>query len=556
MDFNKISKTYTNPIIPGFYPDPSICRVGDDYYLVNSSFEFFPAIPIWHSKDLVHWEQIGNAIDREEQGLRLNNVNVSGGVQACTIRYNDGTFYITSTCVEPKWPSNNYNFIVTAKDPKGPWSKVHYLDNAPGIDSSLFFDNGKAYYHANCQKIGRAFGDMEIWIQEIDLENFKLVGDRHRVWDGCGGIHPEGPHIYKRNGYYYLLIAEGGTGYTHTVTMAKSKNVFGPYKSIERNPILSHKHLNKSYGITATGHADLVETQNGDWYMVCLATRSYYKENSFGELGDISNLGRESFMVPMIWDDDDGPKVDTPYAVVEFEHPFPNLKPHILPKQSSLSLFETKKLEYFWNTIRNQKNDFFEIDTDKKQLIMQMSEHDITEDLTNVSWIGRRQTSWIFDASTKLTADLDNKDQSGITCFYNYKCNIKFYLTKEDGKFKLNLSSIRPNKTELQKDSESNNVYVKNKSINPIEETLLKSIEVNSNTIYLKVFGEGLNYNFYYAENPNEWIEYMTDVDGSNLNPHTGHGHTGSYVAMFGYSPCKNNNNVRFDYFEYSDYEK
>lgn len=193
MNYYDEQKTFSNPILPGFYPDPSICRVGDDYYLVNSSFEYFPAIPIWHSKDLIHWEQIGNAIDRKEQGLRLDDVAVSGGIQACTIRYHEGVYYITSTCVEREWPRLDYNFIITATDPAGPWSEVHYLQDAPGIDSSLFFDtDGKAYFHANrTRKNATHNGDSEIWVQEIDLETFELVGERHGLWHGTGGNFPE-----------------------------------------------------------------------------------------------------------------------------------------------------------------------------------------------------------------------------------------------------------------------------------------------------------------------------------------------------------------------------
>ena len=199
---------FKNPIIPGFFPDPSIIRVEDDFYLINSSFEYFPAIPIWHSKDLVHWRQIGNAVDRKSQKLDLSNLDCSKGVQAASIRYHKGTYYITSTRIQNDWPRDDYHFIMYTNDINGPWSEVIYLKDAYGIDSSLFFDDDKAYFIANRQKPNlEDGGDTEIWIQEIDLGSFTLVGEKHSLWDGTGGIFPEGPHIYKRNGYYYLLIA-------------------------------------------------------------------------------------------------------------------------------------------------------------------------------------------------------------------------------------------------------------------------------------------------------------------------------------------------------------
>ncbi len=259
---SKQKMKFHNPIISGFYPDPSICRVGDDYYLVNSSFEYFPAIPVWHSRDLVHWELISHAIDRVEQGLKLDAVSPSGGVQAPTIRYHQGVFYITSTCVGKAWPRLDYHFIVFATDPHGPWSAVHYIQNAPGIDCSLFFDeDGQCYFLANREKLlAKQGGDTEIWISRFDVTTFQLMGEQIALWDGTGGNFPEGPHLYKRHGGYYLLIAEGGTCHFHTVTMARSQNIFGPYVPYERNPVLTHKHLHRTYPIQNVGHADLVET--------------------------------------------------------------------------------------------------------------------------------------------------------------------------------------------------------------------------------------------------------------------------------------------------------
>ncbi len=531
-------KTFKNPIISGFYPDPSICRVGEDYYLVNSSFEFFPSIPVWHSKDLVNWTQITNAIDRKEQGLKLD-VNVSGGVQACTIREHNGTFYITSTCVGKTWPSLEYNFIITAKNPAGPWSEVHYLEDAPGIDSSLFFDDdGKAYFHANRQKLSTdVLSDAEIWIQEIDLEKFELIGEKHILWDGYGGIYPEGPHIYKKDGYYYLLIAEGGTLHFHTVTMARSKNLFGPYEASPRNPILSHKHLHRTYPIHNVGHADIVETQNGEWYMVCLGSRprgGYYGDEnltfSFG--GYYRNLGRETFLAPMVWEDEFGPIVSPLTGKIEEEYPFPDLQPSFAHSKSVCSHFDDEKLELFWCAIRNMDKDFYSLSERKGYLRLKMKEQNITED-GDVSFLGRRQTAWNFFAGTKVEFNLNEKEEFGLTSYITYASHLRLSVKKEDGKLKLSAIS------RFQK-----------------EDTIIETIEIaETDKIWLKVEGREQEYRFFYKTKAKEWTNIGGVIDGRVISADLNDVHTGSFVGIYTSSNKeKTGNHVDFDYFEYSDF--
>jgi len=283
-----------NPIMPGFYPDPSICAVGEDYYLVNSSFAYFPGLPLMHSKDLVHFEQIGNVLDRASQ-LPLKNAGVSRGLFAPTIRFYDGTFYVICTNV-----SFGGNFVVTATNPEGPWSEPHYLEGADGIDPSLFFDeDGKCYYigtHPNPDGC-KYDGDWYIYIQELDVQNWKMVGEKHNVWNGAmRGVHwPEGPHLYKIGEYYYILHAEGGTGPEHAVSVARSKTVFGPYENNFCNPILTHRHLGQDYPIKYVGHADLIQTPRGEWYMTMLAVRP--KEC-------FTTMGRETFLAKVTWEKD------------------------------------------------------------------------------------------------------------------------------------------------------------------------------------------------------------------------------------------------------------
>ena len=283
-----------NPIMPGFYPDPSICAVGEDYYLVNSSFAYFPGLPLMHSKDLVHFEQIGNVLDRPSQ-LPLENAGHSQGLFAPTIRYHEGTFYVICTNV-----SHGGNFVVTATNPEGPWSEPHYLEGADGIDPSLFFDeDGKCYYigtHPNPDGV-KYNGDWFIYIQEVDTVNWKMVGDKYNVWNGAlKGVHwPEGPHLYKIGEYYYILHAEGGTGPEHAVSVARSKEVFGPYENNFCNPILTHRHLGQQYPIKYVGHADLIQTPKGEWFLTMLAVRP--KEC-------YTTMGRETFLAKVTWEND------------------------------------------------------------------------------------------------------------------------------------------------------------------------------------------------------------------------------------------------------------
>ena len=283
-----------NPIMPGFYPDPSICAVGEDFYLVNSSFAYFPGLPVLHSKDLVHWEQIGNVMERQSQ-LPLPHAGHSQGLFAPTIRYHEGTYYVICTNV-----SYGGNYVVTAENPAGPWSEPHYLEGADGIDPSLFFDtDGKCYYigtHPNPEGC-RYDGDWYIWIQELDLNRWKLVGEHRNVWNGAmKGVHwPEGPHLYKRGDYYYIMHAEGGTGPEHAVTICRSRNIWGPYENHFCNPILTHRHLGQAYPIKYVGHGDLIETPAGEWYMTMLAVRP---------IKGYTTMGRETFLAKVTWEND------------------------------------------------------------------------------------------------------------------------------------------------------------------------------------------------------------------------------------------------------------
>lgn len=288
---------FRNPVIPGFYPDPSVVRVGNFFYLVNSSFGFFPGLPIFRSRDLVNWTQIGNAIDRPGM-VDFSGIGINRGLFAPTIRHNAGRFYIVNTCIDC-----GLNFIISARDPAGPWSAPVYLPEIDGIDPDLFFDSDGSVWIANNgppEGSPRYDGHRAIGLQQFDLKQLKLVGPRRVIVDG--GVHPErnpiwteGPHIVRRDGWYYLFAAEGGTAGDHSETVYRARRVTGPYAPGPVNPILTQRDLppDRPDPVMATGHVDPVQDRSGKWWAVFLGTRPH-KAN-------LSNLGRETFLLPMKW---------------------------------------------------------------------------------------------------------------------------------------------------------------------------------------------------------------------------------------------------------------
>lgn len=283
---------YKNPLLSGFYPDPSICRVGEDYYMVTSTFVIFPGLPIFHSRDLANWTQIGHVLSSTSQ-LELNAHWHHGGIFAPTLRYINEQFYLVCTNV-----GGGGHFYMTAKEAQGPWSEAIYL-TGDGIDPDIFqAADGRIWFSATRSKSEPRFdGDNEIWLQEFDPDQGRLVGEIHVIWGGFAdqAIWTEAPHLYYREPYYYVLTAEGGTGHEHAVVIGRSKDLFGPYEPNHMNPILTHRHLGRDYPVVNVGHADLVSTPSGDYYMMALASRPYG--------GYYRNLGRETFIAAVKWED-------------------------------------------------------------------------------------------------------------------------------------------------------------------------------------------------------------------------------------------------------------
>lgn len=285
--------TFDNPVVSGFASDPSVCRSGNDFYLVTSTFEYLPGLPVYHSRDLVHWRLIGNALSRESQ-LTFVGRKSSQAIFAPTIRCEGGRFYIVTTDV-----GGIGNFFLTADNPAGPWSDpVRLPENVFGMDPSFFFDDdGTVYYTRHGG--GRNGG---VYQARVDLKAGKLLEEPRLVWSGMGGIWPEGPHLYKRDGWYYLMIAEGGTSYDHRITMARSRSPWGPFEPHPDNPILTHRHL-PEHPFQALGHADLVTTPQGDWWATLLAIRPQAADGQRHH-----HIGRETLLSPVRWRADGWPE--------------------------------------------------------------------------------------------------------------------------------------------------------------------------------------------------------------------------------------------------------
>lgn len=413
---------YQNPVIKGFNPDPSICRVGDDYYLVTSTFEFFPGVPIYHSKNLVEWELINYCLIRDSQ-LDLNNCRCSGGIYAPTLRYHDGVFYMITTNV-----TGGGNFIVHTRDIRGEWSEPHWIDHE-GIDPSLFFDDdGKVYFCGTHNENGR----QAIALFEINPLTGEKLSDTVVISYGAGGKYPEAPHIYKINGYYYLMMAEGGTEYGHMETIFRSKSIYGPYEPCPHNPIISHKDFMGS-PIQATGHADIVEDTNGNWWMVCLGIRPLPTTM-------LHNLGRETFLTPLVWNEDDWPVVGNNGRIaLEMEAKLPAHLSGSVPSIDFEDNFESDTLKLEWNFVRNPRRDNYSLADRKGYLRLSAGAETLSD--YHPTFVGIRQKEFNVKARTKLVVDSMNENQkAGLTAFYNKDYHYEIYLTKEQDKYYVALS--------------------------------------------------------------------------------------------------------------------
>ena len=407
---------YRNPILSGFYPDPSICRVGDDYYLINSTFAYFPGIPIFHSRDLVNWSQIGHVIDRPTQ-LNYDGVGVTRGIFAPAISHHNGTFYVVCTMVD-----KGGNFLMTATDPAGPWSDPIWL-NFDGIDPSLFFDaDGRAWMLNNGNPPDNKplyQGHRAIWQQEFDVKTQKLVGPRSIIVNGGADITTkpvwiEGPHLYHRDNWYYLCCAEGGTSDQHSQVILRSKSVTGPFVPWAKNPILTQRDLDGTapLAVTCTGHADFVEGPDGRWWSVFLACRPY--------AGNLFATGRETFLLPVTWTDDGWPRILPAGERVPYVVPAPagaSMTASATPPTGNFTWrdeFDTPKLSPLWIMIRQPHETWW---NQKNNQLWLTPRADGLSGKSNPSFLARRLQHSKFNVSTSFAVPTEAGVSAGLVAF-------------------------------------------------------------------------------------------------------------------------------------------
>ena len=491
--------TYQNPVIPGFYSDPSITRVEDDYYLVTSTFEYFPGVPVFHSKDLVNWKQIGHAIHRTDQ--LPDGLNIF----AATLRYNDGIFYMITTNIGGKG-----NFFVTATDPAGPWSDPVWV-NVPGIDPDLFFDdNGKVY------TIGSSF---ELF--EIDPKTGEVLEAFGQVWATTGGRYAEAPHIYKKDGWYYLMAAEGGTEEAHTETIARSHTIEGPYYSNPANPILTHVNAaGQQNPIQGLGHGDMVLAADGSWWMV------FHGYRGVAPGGIHHTLGRETCLAPVSWPKNGWPQVNGNGTInIDMRVPTLPLKPW--PVAPSRIEFDNP-LGLEWNYIQNPVPENYSLKERPGYLRLKGSKTSLGNNYATSTFIGRRVQHLFFDAAAELDFEPSNTDdEAGISLLNN---GTHFDLV-------------------VKKSGDERVLFARLQFENVIYES--EQFMLEPGPVTLQVSGHQSYFAFSFSQDGAEFKE-IQQVGARYLSSETIGGFTGAYVGLYATGNGETSKiPADFDWFEY-----
>ena len=512
------AREYLNPVIAGFAPDPSICRKGDTYYLVNSSFTFFPGVPIYTSRDLLHWQHLGYVLDRESQ-LPLAGQRVSGGIYAPAITYNEKnkTFYMITTNV------GRGNFYVKTQDPAKGWSEPIYLPKVGGIDPSFFFDkDGRAYIVNNDAPSTepRYNGERSIWIHEFDVRGDSIIGEQKELLRSGTHVQPnpiwiEGPHMYRIGKYYYLMCAEGGTGDWHSEVILRASVKSDPtdpaaWEECPHNPILTQRQgldPRRPDIVTSAGHADLVQTPQGDWYAVFLGCRPYE--------ADFYNTGRDTYMLPVTWQDgwptilERGKPVPT---VVPLTSPVKNPAPTGSLLNGNFTYtdrFEGPELNMRWNFLR-QPTDCYQLGDDG--LTLRPSAGNILR-RDPMSALFCHQQHNDFTAETSLIfAPRSEQQLAGFALLQNEDYNFVFGTTLLQGR-----------RAVVLKRTEKQTVLVGS--------ALLSSDAAQP--LRLKIEGHGRYYDFLYAEADGPWQMLCRGVDAVNLSTHQSGGFIGACIGLY-----------------------
>jgi xylan 1,4-beta-xylosidase len=503
---------FYNPILPGWFSDPSVCTNGEDFFLVTSTFSYFPGVPIFHSKDLVNWKQVGHVLDRPAQ-LKVDGQRVSQGIFAPAISYNpyNQTYYMVTTNVGAG------NFFVKTKDPFGTWSDPIWLPDVKGIDPSFFFDDdGRAYIINNDTPDGPALydGHRAIRIQEFDVNADRTFGPRKMVINGGVNLDEkpvwiEGPHIYKVNGKYLLMSAEGGTSTNHREVIFQSNEAMGTYAPWKNNPILTQKHLNpgRKDPITCAGHADLVQKKNGEWWSVFLACRPI--DNRF------ENLGRETFLMPVKWSEDGFP------YMTQGEETVPRvLQMKGVKRNNEVTFGNFEKTDQFneasltmdWMTLRGPASALYSLTKKPGFLSLACADVGPTE-LKEIAFVSRRIQHHKFEASTAVDFQpRDEQEAAGILLLKDEEHQYFFSIRKDGNARKVSVEKITKQGVEV-----------------------IRSIPLlqTQDPLKLKVVSDGLTFNFYFSIKNDVWQPVSEGMDAHFLSTANSFGFTGTNIGLF-----------------------
>ena len=534
-----MTQTVENPFLRGFNPDPSIVRVGDDYYVATSTFEWFPGYQIHHSRDLRHWQLIHRPLDRVSQ-LDLAGVPDSCGVWAPCLTHHDGVFYLLYSNVRsfdgPFIDTPSY--VVTATDIRGPWSEPIDL-NASGFDVSFFHDEDGRTWLLNMvldHRGDRFFGG--IVLQEYDRKQEKLVGKIHYIFEGTELGRTEGPHLYRRGDFYYLVVAEGGTGYEHAVTVARSRSITGPYEVHPENPIVS-SHGHRDADLQKTGHGDLVQTQNGDWYLVFLASRPIPGQGR-------CTLGRESAMERIEWGADGWPRLACGGRVARRWVEVPDLPDHSFPPPPERLDFDGPELDLHFQSLRVPvTEDWADLATRPGHL--RLVGRESLGSTFRQSLVARRVQSHHIEAATCLEFSPENFQQmAGLVCYYNTYHYHYLHLRGDS-------YGGEPSKKFL--DILTCDKY---RVVEPLDEPLdLSGVE----RVRLKVVWRGADLQFYYTVDEEPWQAVGPSLDGSILSDEYVEDievrfrpcFTGAFVGLCCQDLSGQSQVADFDWFEYRE---
>lgn len=506
---------FYNPVLPGWYSDPSICTNGEgDYFLVTSTFAYFPGVPIFHSKDLVNWKQIGHVLNRPSQLVNMEGQEVSGGIFAPAIEYNphNKTYYMITTNVGAG------NFFVKTQDPFGEWSDPVMLPSIIGIDPSFFFDeDGKAYIVNNDDAPNNKpeyDGHRTIRIQEFDVKTDSTVGPRKVIVNK--GARPEdkpiwieGPHMYKINGKYLLMAAEGGTAGWHSEVVFGGDSPMGKFTPWENNPILTQRYLEpeRPNPITSAGHADLIQSKEGDWWAFFLACRPI--NNMF------ENLGRETFMIPVKWSEDGYPYMTQKDDQIPMILQCKGIKRDSIVTFGNFEMdddFDGTSLQDTWMTLRTPAKDLYSLTKTPGYLTLKCVNVSATEKKTP-AFVCRRIQHHKFECSTRMLFDpSDDGEQAGLLLFKDERH--QYFMS-------VGLKGADKQIALYQVGEQHDNLLAS------------KNISNDIKAIKLKVVSNGTHYDFYYSLQEEPWNLLCKNVDAKYLSTAVAGGFTGTTIGIY-----------------------